>query len=125
MLRFLRLIGFASLLSIVPICAIAQSAPPGEKAKPLRERDKIAVQVIFTYGDSHTKSLPNGSSIHFDSNRSGTFEATLDRYRAYQGVDSFKLDSAGKGNISVGDDMIFRTGGGSVTRREEGSGQPV
>ena len=54
MLRFLRLNGFASILSIVPICAIGQTASPAEKAKPLRERDKIAVQVIFTYGDSHT-----------------------------------------------------------------------
>src|SRR5688500_3576505 len=124
MLRFLPPIGFASVLSIVSICAVSQTASAAEKATPLRERDKIAVQVIFTYGDSHTKSLSNGSSIHFDSNRSGTFEATLDRYRAYAGVDSFKLDSAGKGNISVGDDMIVRTGGGSVTRREEGSGQP-
>src|SRR5688572_16314461 len=125
MLRFLPLTGFASILSIVSPCAVAQAASPAEKAMPLRDRDKIAVQVIFTYGDSHTKNLSNGSSIHFDSNRSGTFEATLDRYRAYAGVDSFKLDSAGKGNISVGDDMIVRTGGGSVTRREEGSGQPV
>jgi hypothetical protein len=118
--RFLLL----TALAIIPVCA-AQTESAAEKAKPLRDRDKIAVQVIFTYGDSHTKTVGNGSTIRFESDRSGSFDATLDRYRAYQGVDSFKLDSAGKGNISVGDAMIFRTGGQPVIKREEGTGQPV
>jgi hypothetical protein len=119
----LRLAGLAFILWLHhPLLADPATS---NQATPLRERDKIAVQIVFTYGDSHTKTLSNGSTIRFESERSGAFDATLDRYRAYHGVDSFKLDTEGSGNISVGDSMIYRTGGQSVTRREEGSGQPV
>src|SRR5688572_9118692 len=123
--RLPHLIRLISALSLLPVLAAGQTDSAAEKATPLRDRDRITVQVIFTYGDSHTKSLSNGSTIRFASERSGSFDATLDRYRAYHGVDSFKLDTAGKGNISVGDEMIFRTGGQVVARREEGSGQPA
>jgi hypothetical protein len=121
----LHLLSSLGVVLALPFLAAAQADSPADKSKPLRERDRVAVQVIFTYGDSHTKSLPNGGTIQFDSDRSGSFEATLDRYYAYYGVDSFKLEKPGKGNISVGDSMIFRVGGGSVVRREKGSGQPV
>ena len=119
---FRRLPLVLTLIAASPLPAFGQAT--AEKAVPLRSRDQIAVQVIFTYGDAYTKTLPNGSTIQFESNRSGAFDATLDRYRAYQGVDSFKLDSAGSGNISVGDSMVYRTGGQAVIRREEGSGLP-
>lgn len=109
----------AVLLGPANVSALAAAAN-----LPLRQRDQIAVQVIFTYGDAATKTLANGSSIRFESERTGAFDATLDRYRAYAGVDSFKLEQAGKGSISVGDTMTFLAGGQAVVRREEGSGVP-
>lgn len=116
----LRFVCLPVLLAVTPTLSLAGAAP----TVPLRARDQVAVQVIFTYGDAATKSLPNGSSIRFDSERSGAFDATLDRYRAYAGVDSFKLDQAGQGSISVGDTMTMLAGGQAVVRREEGSGVP-
>lgn len=127
MRRCFRPFGLAAAFSLFSLLLATQpaAAAVAGDAPSLRSRDRIAVQVIFTYGDSHTKTLPNGSTIRFESDRSGAFDATLERYYAYHGVDSFKLETAGKGNISVGDRMIFQTGGGAVVRREEGSGQPV
>ncbi|MBL9212183.1 MAG: hypothetical protein JNL92_17115 [Opitutaceae bacterium] len=116
----LRSVCLALFLAATPTLLPAGAAP----TVPLRSRDQVAVQVIFTYGDAATKTLANGSSIRFDSERSGAFDAMLDRYRAYAGVDSFKLDRPGQGSISVGDTMTFLGGGQAVVRREEGSGVP-
>jgi hypothetical protein len=52
---FFRLAGLAIILWLHhPLLANPATA---DKAIPLRERDRIAVQVIFSYGDSHTKTL--------------------------------------------------------------------
>jgi hypothetical protein len=123
--RILLSVRLVTAICLGPFFAAGQTAPANQNPAPLRSRDRIALQVIFTYGESHSKTLPNGATITFESDRSGAFDATLDRYRAYQGVDSFKLQSEGQGNISVSDSMIYRVDGQAVTRREEGSGQPV
>lgn len=99
------------------------SAAPAPSAA-LGDQDSIALQVIFTYSDSHTKRLENGSTIRYDSERSGVFEATLKRYQAYSGVDSFEFEGAAKGSVTVHDRMIYQTGG-TVTREEFGSGPPT
>jgi hypothetical protein len=63
--------------------------------------------------------------IRFRSQRSGIFEANLDRYQAYGGVDSFRLKSGAQGSISTGDNITMQTGGGNVVRTEEGTSAPV
>lgn len=108
------------LILALPTGALAAAPQP---TKPAPDADSIKVKFTFEYSEEHTKPAGD-SSIRFESQRSGTVTATLDRFRGSVGLDSFKLKRPAEGNISVQDSIVTRAGGQENVQKEHGSGLP-